>query len=162
MPEWCHCCLFIARSCSFQRVSQERCVCPIYMDFWEQVQVYLYIPFFFSFGACVLFFPHSMFLRVVPDVKVVLIPAFLREALSWLEIVGMYWMHAYSLSSSLFRSTPQKGSMSNRSLVWRSSMTCSCFCLNVRGFSFLYDFCVGGVYWLAMCLSFSRLCPLSS
>ena len=52
------------------------------------------MPFFFSLGAWVLFFPQSRFLSVVPDVNVVFIPAFLRLALSEFAIEGMYGMHA--------------------------------------------------------------------
>ena len=92
----------------------------------EQVHVYLYIPFFFSFGAWVLFFPHSKSLRANPEVKFVFTPAFLREAFNWLAMVGTYLMQAKSLSSSLFNSTLRKGRISKSSFVWERRMARFC------------------------------------
>ena len=61
MPEWCHWRFSAALSCSFQRVSYDRWVCPMYTALFEQVHVYLWMPFFFSLGAWVLFFPQRIF-----------------------------------------------------------------------------------------------------
>ena len=91
--------------------------------------MYLYIPFFCSFGGWVLFLEHRMFLRLVPEVKLVLMPAFLRDALIWWESPGMYGMQANDLRSSLVRLTLRNGSSSKSSFVLDSTIAGVSFAL---------------------------------
>ena len=58
-----------------------------------------------------------MFLREVPEVKVVLTPAFLSVARNWGAISGTYVMQAKSLSSSLEMLKKRKGNSSKRDFV---------------------------------------------
>ena len=41
MPEWCHCSLEIALACSSHLIEYDRPVWPMYMEFGEQLHVYL-------------------------------------------------------------------------------------------------------------------------
>ena len=51
--------------------------------------MYLYMPFFFSFGGCVFFLPHSMSLSLGAEVNVTFTPALVNAILSCGAISGM-------------------------------------------------------------------------
>ena len=119
--------------------------------------------FFLDGGGLDLFLPQRMSLSLGADVKVVCIPAFVRERLSACEISGMYWMHAndfVSLSSVSFSSP--KGRMRKRFLVCVSRDSGFLDLFFFSPFLLLLVVCVGGTYESAIFFNFALSWPLSS